>query len=114
MGLSYRVGISDLKDKGLSFVWIVFLACAWGFYCSSAFLSPKAPLALTVYLIIGGIIGGVAGNMIRKFALPTSFYTREGILGILWVKLFWILGPQLVGIAAGSIAGVIFLPEFFG
>ena len=52
-----------------------------------------------------GLVGALIGNAIRKFALPDAFFTSGGMGQIIWTKLFWLCGPQLVGLGIGTILG---------
>lgn len=52
-----------------------------------------------------GIIGGLVGDCIRKIALPDGYITSGGIFSILKIKLFWAIGPQVVGVCIGAVVG---------
>lgn len=53
-----------------------------------------------------GWIGALIGDAIRKFASPDAFYTSGGMASIVWTKLFWICGPQIIGLLAGVFIGI--------
>ncbi|WP_423356998.1 hypothetical protein [Pseudomonas citronellolis] len=52
-----------------------------------------------------GLIGALLGDAIRKFAHPDAVYTNGGILNLIWIKVFWLIGPQVIGLVAGSLIG---------
>lgn len=52
-----------------------------------------------------GLIGALVGDAIRKFAHPDAVFTNGGIFQLIWTKLFWLCGPQLVGLVVGSLLG---------
>ncbi|GAC1036964.1 hypothetical protein thsps117_17210 [Pseudomonas sp. No.117] len=52
-----------------------------------------------------GWIGAVVGDAIRKFAHPDVVFTTGGLLSLLWIKIFWRVGPQLIGLVGGVMVG---------
>jgi len=52
-----------------------------------------------------GWIGAVVGDAIRKFAHPDTVFTSGGLLSLLWIKIFWRVGPQLIGLVGGVMVG---------
>ena len=60
-------------------------------------------------LIVGtltGWIGALIGNAIRKFVQPDSVFTSGGFFHLLWIKVFWMFGPQVIGLFIGAAIGV--------
>jgi hypothetical protein len=53
-----------------------------------------------------GLGGAMIGDAIRRFALPDSFFTSGGIGSIIWTKVFWAIGPQVVGLVIGTALGI--------
>ncbi|HBN8393328.1 TPA: hypothetical protein L3688_001258 [Pseudomonas aeruginosa] len=51
--------------------------------------------------LITGWIGALLGNAIRKFAQPDAIYTNGGALHLIWLKVFWLIGPQIIGLIVG-------------
>ncbi len=52
-------------------------------------------------VIIGtalGIGGALIGDAVRKFAHPDAVYTGGGMLSLIWIKVFWKVGPQVIGL----------------
>ena len=45
-----------------------------------------------------GLIGALIGDAIRKFAHPDAVFTSGGIFSLIGTKLFWLLGPQTIGL----------------
>ena len=54
-----------------------------------------------------GLVGALIGSAIRNFVRPDSFYTTGGFFQILWIKVFWLCGPQTIGLAIGVAIGVV-------
>jgi len=53
-------------------------------------------------------LGALIGDGMRRFAMP-SFYFANGMLDLLGKRLFWMVGPQFIGmIAGGYLFGYIF------
>lgn len=60
--------------------------------------------AVSVGTVLGWI-GAVVGDAIRKFAHPDAVFTSGGLLSLLWIKIFWRVGPQLIGLVGGVMVG---------
>lgn len=52
-----------------------------------------------------GTVGALIGNTIRKFAQPDAVFTQSGFLGLIWIRVFWTVGPQVIGLLAGVFVG---------
>jgi len=52
-----------------------------------------------------GLAGALLGDALRKFARPDAVFTQGGMLGLVWVKVFWAIGPQVIGLIAGVLIG---------
>lgn len=52
-----------------------------------------------------GLGGALIGDALRKFAQPTSYYTSGGFFSLIWMKVFWICGPQVIGLGIGVAVG---------
>lgn len=75
---------------------------------TSAMVLGAGLLAKCFAVIVGtvlGWIGAVVGDAIRKFAHPDAVFTSGGLLSLLWIKIFWRIGPQLIGLVAGVMVG---------
>lgn len=73
----------------------------------AGFLARAALVTLSV--VCGtpiGALGGAIGNILLKFTRPDMILTRGGIGTILKTKLFWTVGPQLIGTVIGTVVGV--------
>lgn len=83
--------------------------------CIGFTLKPENPgfwvrTALVVSAAIGGgclgLIGALIGNVCRKFAHPSFVITNGGMWELLKIKVFWAIGPQVIGLLIGTIIGV--------
>lgn len=52
-----------------------------------------------------GLVGALLGDAIRKFAHPDAVYTSGGMFSLIGIKLFWMLGPQVIGLVIGISLG---------
>ena len=52
-----------------------------------------------------GFAGALLGDAIRKFAHPDAVYTSGGMFSRVGIKLFWMLGPQVIGLVIGISLG---------
>lgn len=62
----------------------------------------------TFAVIVGTVLGGAGaliGDAIRKFAMPDGVFTTGGMMQLIWVRVFWAIGPQVIGLIAGSAIG---------
>lgn len=62
-------------------------------------------LAVIVGSVVG-LIGALLGDAIRKFAHPDAVFTNGGLFQLVWIKVFWLLGPQLIGLVLGAFLGI--------
>ncbi len=53
-----------------------------------------------------GLIGALLGDALRRFAHPTAVFTQGGFFNLVFIKLFWLAGPQLIGLFIGVFFGV--------
>lgn len=53
-----------------------------------------------------GLIGALLGNALRKFAAPDTVFTTGGFFKLIWIKVFWRIGPQVIGLIFGAAMGV--------
>lgn len=75
--------------------------------------SPDLLVASTFIKILGalsgtffGFIGAMMGDAIRRFTQPDAFFTSGGMGSILKTKLFWMVGPQCIGLVIGAAIGL--------
>lgn len=60
-------------------------------------------------VIVGTLVGwggAMLGDAICRFARPTMFFTTGGFFSLVFNKLFWLAGPQLIGLGIGVALGV--------
>jgi hypothetical protein len=75
---------------------------------NSAMVLGAGFFAKTFAVVVGtglGTLGALLGDAIRRFALPDAFYTTGGMGSILKTKLFWMIGPQAIGVLVGVALG---------
>lgn len=75
---------------------------------TSAMVLGAGLLAKGFAVVVGtvlGWIGAVVGDAIRKFSHPDAVFTSGGLLSLLWIKIFWRVGPQLIGLLGGVMVG---------
>lgn len=53
-----------------------------------------------------GLAGALIGDALRKFAQPSAVFTRGGIGSLIWIKVFWSIGPQAIGLFIGVFMGI--------
>lgn len=53
-----------------------------------------------------GLAGALLGNAFRNFARPDAVFTNGGVASLVWIKIFWAIGPQVIGLVIGSAFGV--------
>lgn len=53
-----------------------------------------------------GALGAHIGDFLRRFAMPTATFTQGGFFSLIFIRLFWMMGPQLVGLVGGSLIGI--------
>lgn len=90
---------------GIAAIAISIVVCT---YNNSAMVLGASSGAKFLAIIVGsilGLVGAVAGDAIRNFALPDAVFTSGGIGQIIWTKLFWLCGPQLIGLGIGVVFG---------
>ena len=69
---------------------------------------PAGFLAKLFAVILGtafGVTGVVIGDVARKFARPDAFFS-SGMIDTIQTKLFWMFGPQLIGMFVGMLIGI--------
>jgi len=74
-----------------------------------------------MFIVPGGVVGWKVGRFIRDALIPDAIFTTEGITGIAKAKIFWAIGPQVIGMFIGAymltqLAGriVAFFVSFIG
>lgn len=110
-------GLSESKNEGSSINSDVIL---WGIaaivlsiimvtFNNSSMVLGASFLAKSFSVIVGillGTIGALIGNALRKFAHPNTVYTTGGFFQLIWIKVFWSMGPQVVGLFLGVSLGI--------
>ena len=90
---------------GIAALILAILACT--FNNSSMVL--RAGFFAKLFAVIAGTIlgtgGALIGDAIRKFAHPDAVFTGGGMLSLIWIKVFWKVGPQVIGLFIGVMLG---------
>ena len=100
----YRVERTVVIWAGLAVV-LAILMCTGN---SSALVLRAGFFVKLVAIVVGavlGLVGAVLGDAIRKFAQPDTVFTSGGMLQLIWVKVFWRIGPQVIGLVLGVALG---------
>ena len=101
----YRVERTVVIWAGLAVV-LAILMCTVN---SSAMVLRAGFFLKLIAIVFGavlGLVGAVLGDAIRKFAQPDAVFTSGGMIQIIWVKVFWRIGPQVIGLVLGVAIGV--------
>lgn len=96
--------LSSLKFLGVHLIyWILAI-----FGSLIAFLDDSIPVAIVSFAfgVAGGILGAVIGNKIRVYTHPNAILT-SGIADTFKQRIFWQIGPQLIGVIAGVLIGLV-------
>lgn len=89
--------------------WAVFSAVLLLFVlCASnsptiAYASFFLKLCAFVVGVLFGAVGGVIGNVIRWLVRPDFIVTDAGMATLLWRRVFWSIGLQVIGAAGSSL-----------
>lgn len=65
--------------------------------------------ALILAVIVGtllGSLGALLGQVLRNLARPDAVYTTGGFFSLVGLRLFWVCGPQLIGLVGGVFLGI--------
>lgn len=77
-------------------------------YNTSSMVVHASVWALVFAVIMGTILGtagALLGDALRKFAMPSAVFTRGGMGSLIWIRIFWSIGPQFIGLLVGIGAG---------
>jgi hypothetical protein len=53
-----------------------------------------------------GTLGALLGDALRRFVMPSFTFTSGGFFSLLLIRIFWLVGPQMIGLLLGAIFGV--------
>lgn len=94
-----------LLGWGIVAVVVAVVTCTFN---NSALVLRAGLFLKIVAVVVGaalGLLGAVIGDAIRRFAQPDRIVTNGGLFGLVWIKLFWRLGPQAIGLIVGVMLG---------
>lgn len=102
--------LSPIQAEALLFTVIALvMTCTWVFVNNAPTIRSAGFFAKLFAILVGtglGAIGGLVGNALRKFVHPDAVWTTGGFWSLLWVKVFWKMGPQTIGLLAGTFIGI--------
>lgn len=90
---------------GVAAFILAILSCTFN---SSPMVLSAGFFAKLFAVIVGtaiGTAGALIGDSIRKFAHPDAVFTSGGMLSMIWIKVFWKVGPQIIGLVIGVMLG---------
>lgn len=100
----YRIERKMLIWGALAVV-LAIISCTFN---SSAMVMRASFFAKLIAVVVGsalGLAGAMLGDVIRRYAQPDAVFTTGGIGQLIWIKLFWQIGPQTIGLVAGVMLG---------
>ena len=60
-------------------------------------------------VVVGSLLGwggSMLGDAICRFARPSAVFTSGELFRLVYIKLFWIAGPQVIGLLIGGMIGM--------
>ncbi len=91
--------------------WLV-ISFVFAIFCVAITTSPAVVqmgfFGKAIAVILGaflGMYGARIGEAFRRFTAPDAIYTTGGASSVFLTKLFWLMGPQLIGMFIGVIIG---------
>ena len=75
-------------------------------------LSLWVELIIVISSFIFGYIGFIVGDFLRHWVMPSHFIAND-FSTLVQMKIFWKIGPQLVGMITGGAIPLFVIPEMF-
>lgn len=106
------LNISD-EMLGKIFIWgLISLAVATVLclFNNSPIVLVASSISKFFAIVVGtlfGIAGALIGDFIRVYTKPDVVMTNGGLGNILWSKIFWSIGPQVIGLLIGVCLGTV-------
>lgn len=70
----------------------------------------RAGFFAKAFAVVAGTLlgwgGAMLGDAICRFARPSAVFTSGGFFSLVFTKLFWIAGPQVIGLFIGVTLGM--------
>lgn len=63
-------------------------------------------LLLIIIVTLFTYVGAIIGDLLRRFVAPSMVFTSGGFFALLWSRIFWAIGPQVVGVFLGVWIGL--------
>lgn len=108
---STHIVVSGYRVERTMLIWAslaVILAIVMCTFNSSAMVVRAGFFAKLIAVVVGsvlGLVGAMLGDAIRKYAHPDAVFMTGGILQFIWIKVFWQIGPQVIGLVLGVVLG---------
>jgi hypothetical protein len=106
---SIQVGLTPLQKSAAIWGCVAFgIAILSVTRNTSAMVLGAGFFAKFFAVIVGtglGTLGALLGDGIRRFAMPDGIITSGGMGTIIQSKLFWMIGPQTIGLLIGVFFG---------
>jgi hypothetical protein len=102
------------KNRIGTMLWTI-VALFVAFLAAGVYTPQHSHLAISTFLTVWlggaflGLLGARIGNAILRIARPDVIVTSGGISDVLWVRICWSIGPQLVGLYLGAVSGTSIL-----
>jgi hypothetical protein len=90
---------------GIAALVIATLGCTFN---NSPMVLRAGIFAKLFAVIVGtglGLLGALIGDAIRRFAQPDFILTNGGMASLIWIRIFWKIGPQAIGLFVGVAIG---------
>lgn len=93
-------------------IWAVAALVLAVLFCTvnNASLVLRASFMTKAFAVLAGTALGTVlallGDGIRRYARPDVIMTNGGFFGLVGAKLFWQVGPQLIGLFVGVTLGI--------
>jgi MFS-type transporter involved in bile tolerance (Atg22 family) len=103
---------STTNAKSTAVIWGIAAIVTAIFVCTvnSSNLVLRASFVMKVFAVLAGAALGtvfaVIGDAFRRYAHPDVVITNGGFFSLIGTKLFWQVGPQLIGLFSGVFLGV--------
>lgn len=65
-----------------------------------------AKIFAVVVGVLLGTVGALLGDALRRFAKPNAIFTQGGFFSLIWIRVFWAIGPQVIGLIGGVFLGI--------
>ncbi|VVE75918.1 hypothetical protein PCA31118_05093 [Pandoraea captiosa] len=99
--------------------WIWAIVCVVvAFFAASVYLPHQAHAFVLKFLslwIAGSMLGHVGvrlGDGVQRIIQPDILVTSARISDVMWTRICWAIGPQIVGLYVGAVVGTSILADW--